>query len=161
MAEFKIVRRGQIEAEFTGWDGDTLFALTDGSHFIQAEYAYWYHYAYRPHVEILERGGRLYLRLAGTGRLIAVHRANVLADSQIAGAFQGWSGDTEYTLTNGQRWRQSAYHYTYTYSYRPQAVVYEAPSGTVMAVSREREREFAGRNDGGRPVPRKLKVASP
>ena len=54
---------------------------------------------------------------------------------RVAGAFHGWKGSSEYKLANGQTWRQSAYHYEYTYAYRPHALVYEAPSGTIMAVA--------------------------
>lgn len=41
-----------IDGSWTGWSGDTIVQLTDGSVWRQAEYHYEYRYAYRPKVEI-------------------------------------------------------------------------------------------------------------
>jgi len=135
MSEYRVVHRGQIEDEFTGFDGDALFALTDGSCWLQDEYKYWYHYAYRPRVEIIEEHGRLYLGIENSDQHVAVRRTNGLVQSQIRGAFTGWNGKSEYKLTNGQVWKQSRYHYTYVYAYRPQVRIYDAGSGLVMEVA--------------------------
>lgn len=60
--------RSQVENEWTGWSGDTIVTLTDGSVWRQEEYHYEYHYAYRPtvmvtgntmHVEGMSRGIRV------------------------------------------------------------------------------------------------------
>lgn len=60
--------RQQIEDEWSGWDGDTIVRLTDGSVWRQEEYHYEYRYAYRPsvtlsgnvmHVEGMSRGIRV------------------------------------------------------------------------------------------------------
>ena len=42
----------QIDGEFTGWSGDTVWKMTNGQVWQQAEYAYHYHYAYSPRVLI-------------------------------------------------------------------------------------------------------------
>ena len=42
----------QIEGTFSGWSGDTIWKMTNGQIWQQAEYAYHYHYAYRPEVLI-------------------------------------------------------------------------------------------------------------
>lgn len=42
----------QIEGEFSGWTGETVWKMTNGQIWQQAEYAYHYHYAYRPQVLI-------------------------------------------------------------------------------------------------------------
>lgn len=48
----------QIDGTFEGWSGETIFKLTNGQIWQQAEYAYTYHYAYRPEVIIYPvRGG--------------------------------------------------------------------------------------------------------
>lgn len=39
-----------VEGAWTGWNGTTVVKLTDGSSWVQAEYHYEYHYAYRPEV---------------------------------------------------------------------------------------------------------------
>lgn len=41
-----------VDGSWSGWDGDTIVRLTDGSVWQQAEYHYEYHYAYRPTVRI-------------------------------------------------------------------------------------------------------------
>lgn len=38
---------------------------------------------------------------------------------QIEDSFNGWNGNTSIRLTNGQVWKQYAYHYEYRYAYRP------------------------------------------
>ena len=44
--------RRQVEDAWTGWSGDTVVKLTDGSVWRQAEYRHEYRYSYRPHVTI-------------------------------------------------------------------------------------------------------------
>lgn len=44
--------RSQVENEWTGWSGDTIVTLTDGSVWRHEEYHYEYHYAYRPTVMV-------------------------------------------------------------------------------------------------------------
>ena len=41
-----------VDGSWSGWDGDTVVQLTDGSVWRQDEYHYEYHYAYRPEVSI-------------------------------------------------------------------------------------------------------------
>lgn len=42
----------RIDGSWTGWSGDTVVQLTNGSVWRQQEYHYEYHYAYRPGVTI-------------------------------------------------------------------------------------------------------------
>jgi hypothetical protein len=133
-----IIRRAQTKGAFQGFDQDALFSLTDGSHWLQAEYRYWYHYAYRPTVEVFREGGRTCLRLAGRPEAVPVRQLSGVIESQIADGFEGWQGDSEYELTNGQVWKQRAYKYEYKYAYRPSVVIYDASSGTVMDVDGSR-----------------------
>lgn len=42
----------QIDGEFHGWDGETVFKLANGQIWQQSEYDYDYEYAYRPDVMI-------------------------------------------------------------------------------------------------------------
>jgi hypothetical protein len=48
------VIRTCIEGTFNGWDGDTVFPLCNGQVWVQLEYNYKYHYAYRPEVLIYQ-----------------------------------------------------------------------------------------------------------
>jgi hypothetical protein len=44
--------KSRIEGEWTGWDGDTVVTLVDGSVWQQDEYYYRYQYKYRPEVTV-------------------------------------------------------------------------------------------------------------
>jgi hypothetical protein len=41
-----------VNGSWSGWKGDTIVQLTDGSVWKQDEYHYEYHYAYRPKVSV-------------------------------------------------------------------------------------------------------------
>lgn len=59
-----------IDGSWSGWSGDTIVQLTDGSVWRQSEYYYEYHYAYRPKVTISE--GKMIVE--GMSRPISVRR---------------------------------------------------------------------------------------
>ena len=56
-----------IRGSFTGWSGDTLFPLCNGQVWVQASYAYTYHYAYRPDVLIFSTNSGLTYRMKVDG----------------------------------------------------------------------------------------------
>lgn len=60
----------RINGAWTGWDGDTVVELTDGSTWKQTEYHYEYRYAYRPEV-VIERDRMM---VAGMRRAVRVTR---------------------------------------------------------------------------------------
>lgn len=64
-----------IDGEFSGWDGDQFFRLTNGEMWQQAHYKYHHHYAYRPRARIVVDGGRHFLEVAGMPDRIEVRRA--------------------------------------------------------------------------------------
>ena len=49
--------QGQIDGEFNGWEGETIYRLMDGRVIQQSQYHYHYHYAYSPRVIIYNDGG--------------------------------------------------------------------------------------------------------
>lgn len=128
----EVVYEGRIVGNFRGFNSDTLFKMQNGTYWVQAQYKYWYHYAYRPEVTITREGGRYLLTVAGNS--VPVKRVTDVVESTIAGEFHGWEGETAYTLDNGQVWQQSSYHYEYVYAYRPPVVVYAAGGGYKMDV---------------------------
>ena len=44
------VIESQIDGDFEGWEGETIFKLTNGQIWQQTSYAYHYHYAFMPDV---------------------------------------------------------------------------------------------------------------
>ena len=64
----------QIEGEFSGWDGETIFKLTNGQIWQQASYAYTYSYAYRPRILILRKSGGYEMQVEGINSKIRVTR---------------------------------------------------------------------------------------
>lgn len=66
------VLQTQIEGDFEGWDGDTVFVLANGNILKQATYQYTYHYAYRPDVIVVNRGGVLVMVVDGVEETVGV-----------------------------------------------------------------------------------------
>lgn len=64
----------QIEGEFTGWSGDTIFKLTNGQIWQQASYSYTYSYKYRPSVMIFSTSRGHELQVDGMDQRIVVKR---------------------------------------------------------------------------------------
>jgi len=65
----------QMDDEFEGWDGETVFKLANGQIWQQKEYAYTYHYAYRPKVLIYRsQAGGWKMKVDGVERAIGVER---------------------------------------------------------------------------------------
>jgi len=59
------VYEGQIDGEFNGWEGETVYKLMDGHIIQQASYHYHYHYAYSPKVIIYKASGGLMIKIDG------------------------------------------------------------------------------------------------
>lgn len=62
--------QSQIQGAWTGWQGDTVVQLTNGSVWRQTQYFYQYRYRYRPKVII--DGNMLYVD--GMTRAVRVQR---------------------------------------------------------------------------------------
>ncbi len=46
-------------------------------------------------------------------------------ESQIDGDFEGWEGETNVKLINGQIWQQTEYYYLYHYPFMPEVMIYK------------------------------------
>jgi hypothetical protein len=64
----------QIDGEFNGWDGETIFKLTNGTIWQQSSYDYTYEYAYRPDVIIYKKGGTFYMKVEDVDNEIQVQQ---------------------------------------------------------------------------------------
>jgi len=63
-----------IDGEFNGWDGDTIFKLSNGQIWQQVTYDYTYHYAFQPKVMIIKTYGAYKLVVDGVADSIFVKR---------------------------------------------------------------------------------------
>ncbi|WP_252502761.1 hypothetical protein [Sporosarcina sp. Marseille-Q4943] len=70
----ELYKEARLEGESEGFDGETIFELTNGQKWKQVEYYYKYKYKYRPTVKIYKDGMRYYLELEGIGRKVRVER---------------------------------------------------------------------------------------
>jgi hypothetical protein len=60
----------RVAGSWTGWFGDTVVKLTDGSVWEQIEYYYQYRYSYRPEVSISSNR----MLVSGMNRAVRVRR---------------------------------------------------------------------------------------
>lgn len=63
-----------IDGDFEGWEGETIFKLSNGQIWQQDSYSYTYHYAYRPEVLIFQKGGAYHMSVKGVSNTIKVRR---------------------------------------------------------------------------------------
>jgi hypothetical protein len=66
----------QIDGEFEGWEGETIFKMMNGQIWQQSSYAYLYHYAYRPEVIIYKRSSGYEMKVDGVEETINVVQIN-------------------------------------------------------------------------------------
>jgi len=74
------------------------------------------------------------VRLATTASAPEEPNATDVIESQVAGDFNGWDGETIFKLTNGQIWQQVEYDYEYEYAFQPEVTIYKAAGGYKMKV---------------------------
>lgn len=68
------VIESQIDGAFEGWDGETIFKLTNGQIWQQSSYAYHYHYAFMPEVVIYKTSGGYKMKVDDVDETIYVRR---------------------------------------------------------------------------------------
>ena len=130
---------------FMGNNGE-IFKLADGSLW-EVKFEYEYLYEYLPTVIICPTKGKLAIkgkslnialvgsaRTAPPGGQARPAPSAGIVESQIAGEFSGWEGETIFKLTNGQIWQQSSYAYTYSYKYRPKVLIFPFGGGFELQV---------------------------
>jgi hypothetical protein len=73
-AECSNAIESQIDGEFSGWEGETLFKLTNGQIWQQSSYDYTYSYAYMPEVLIFSSNGMCKMKVDDVSDSIYVQR---------------------------------------------------------------------------------------
>ena len=63
-----------ISGEFSGWTGNTMFALDNGQIWQQSRYSYLYHYAFHPKVLIYMAGGCYMMKVEDVDETICVQQ---------------------------------------------------------------------------------------
>jgi hypothetical protein len=63
-----------ISGDFKGWEGDTVFELSNGQIWKQSEYSYEYSYGYSPSVTIYNTSSGCKMRVDGVNGAITVRR---------------------------------------------------------------------------------------
>jgi len=70
--KIKDVIETQIDGDFEGWEGETIFKMMNGQIWQQSSYDYTYHYAYSPEVLIYEFNGSWIMRVEDLDETIEV-----------------------------------------------------------------------------------------
>ena len=123
----------RINGTFTGWDGESIYGLTKGQYWKQSTYYYCYDYKYRPEVSLYYSAGWKMKVVGSTCNAVGVKLLSNVYSSRINGTFNGWDGNSMYTLTNGQTWQQASWYWYWSWKYRPEVLVY-FDSGWKMKV---------------------------
>lgn len=66
----------QIDGDFEGFEGETIFKLMNGQIWQQTEYWYHYHYSFMPKVIIYKSGGGYKMKVDGVDKAIGVTLLN-------------------------------------------------------------------------------------
>lgn len=114
----------QIDGDFEGWQGETVFRLINGQYWQQVSFSYVYQYAFAPAVQIVREGLGYRMYVAEVEPSILVRPIDVVVDSVVVGEFTGWVGETRFELANGQLWQQADDGCVDHYAYRPRALIY-------------------------------------
>ena len=77
--KIKDVIETQIDGDFEGWEGETIFKMMNGQIWQQSSYDYTYHYAYSPEVLIYEFNGSWIMRVEDLD--IGWRRAQILTNN--------------------------------------------------------------------------------
>lgn len=70
--KIKNVIETQIDGEFEGWEGETIFKMMNGQIWQQSSYSYLYHYAYCPNVLIYKTSTGFFMKVEGVDEKISV-----------------------------------------------------------------------------------------
>ena len=63
----------KIDGDFNGWEGESIYKLTNGQVWQQATYKYSYSYSFMPQVLIYQKGGRYFMQV-GDKEAVQVNR---------------------------------------------------------------------------------------
>lgn len=62
----------QIDGDFNGWEGDTIYKLMNGQVWQQSSYTYSYSYSFMPRVMIYQKFGVFFMKVDGSNESVQV-----------------------------------------------------------------------------------------
>jgi hypothetical protein len=62
----------QIDGDFNGWEGNTIYKLINGQIWQQVDYHYCYHYSFAPKIIIFTENGRHFMQVDGISHAVEV-----------------------------------------------------------------------------------------
>ncbi|UOD50699.1 hypothetical protein [Orrella daihaiensis] len=71
---FGAVIESQIDGDFEGWEGDTIYKLMNGQIWQQVSYEYEYSYGFMPNVIIFQKNGSNYMKVDGVNSIVQVQQ---------------------------------------------------------------------------------------
>jgi len=127
-----------IDGSFEGFNYGTLFQLKNGEFWQQVEYTISIDLELSPKVVIWQSGSYYYMAIENVDKWVKVSKVKNADDevikSKISGNFSGWSGNTLFSLDNGQIWQQDEYSYKYAYKYHPGVTIFKHVNGYYVMV---------------------------
>jgi hypothetical protein len=128
--QLSIVLESQIDRYFEGWDGGTLFRLTNGQFWQQTSDVYTDRNATRPKIFIYKISEDIYrMKVHHLDDTTEVRCVGNIIESQIVSYREGLDGDIIIELSNGQVWIQTDEFYTDYCATNPEVLVYKNKSG--------------------------------
>lgn len=70
----KLIYEGNIRGAFSGWQGNSIYELNNGSIWKQKYYSYSYQYSYQPKVKVYLENGRNMMEVAGFPNAVEVEK---------------------------------------------------------------------------------------
>lgn len=72
----KLICESKIYDEFSGWDDEQIFELSNGTKWKQNKYKYKYKYKYRPNAKIWKDGNKYYIEVDCMNEMVEVIKIN-------------------------------------------------------------------------------------
>ncbi len=89
----------------------------------------------QPEVKVIKEGKKYKMLITGLDKPVAVNKLADVIESNIAGDFKGWDGNTVFKLLNRQEWQQDVPTGTiFVNLYNPAVLIYSTPEGYKMKI---------------------------
>ena len=103
-----------IESDFDGLNQYNIYEMSNGTVWFQTQYAYEYHYAYRPKAFIFMKNGMYYLSVEGIRRDAQVEQVSYkklrinYATNSFGNKTNSAGANNQYIMSDGSVWKQQS-----------------------------------------------------